>query len=105
MDSLNRRKIMNLMSDTQAVVNGMKKDRISKRKIARVTNHQLVFESMSRSLDEKTAKAGALALLQIEAVRAFALAYNERLVDFSEIEKMGAKVTDIAEAIEKVVGA
>lgn len=93
---------MNLMSDTNAVVNGMKKDRISKRKIARVTNHQLTFEAMSRSLDEQTAKAGTLALLQIEAVRAFALAFNEQLVEFSEIERMGAKITDIAEALAKV---
>lgn len=102
MDSVNKGKIVQLMHDTQTVVNGMRKNKISKCKIARVTDHQLAFEVMSSSSDEKTAQAGTLALLQIETVRAFALAFNERMVEFSEIEKMGAKVTDIAEALAKV---
>lgn len=102
MDSLTKGKIVKLMHDTKSVVDSMRKEKISKRKIARVTDHQLAFEAMSRNPDEQTAQAGALALLQIEAVLAFALAFNERLVEFSEIEKMGAQVTDIAEALAKV---
>lgn len=99
MNDVTKEKFRRLLNDTQTVINGMTSRRgtISKTKIARVKDHRLIFETMA----DKT--AGALGLALIEAVETFAMAFNSH-IDFTEVERMGAKITEIAAEIEGLSG-